>query len=293
MFDADGKPIVEDAPADMSGAPYPLILTGRHSGDYLFKSHLATYGFVTATVRSPKFSYTQNWDLNVIDGPLDFLFALDQLASQPPEGLAGVIDANRAGAAGYSWDGFFSLAVGGVRINPDHYLSQCALAPSLEPPLSDSLMNYYCSLSNKWDKLTAYAGDAMTTSEDGLWQPLTDDRILAVMPMAPDGAWLYGERGLAAVDIPTFILVGTEDTLYDIDASYIYEHLRTAKKYLISYVDKDHMLVEFTEPKRRINHFASAFFGYYLQGREEYGAYFSADFVAQFDDLYWGVYPDE
>jgi hypothetical protein len=40
----------------------------------------------------------------------------------------------------------------------------------------------------------------------------------------------------------------------------------------------------------RIAHFATAFFGYHLQGREDFAEYFSEDFIAQFDDLFWGVY---
>jgi hypothetical protein len=40
----------------------------------------------------------------------------------------------------------------------------------------------------------------------------------------------------------------------------------------------------------RIAHFATAFFGYHLQGREDYAKYFSEDFVAQYDNLAWGVY---
>ena len=35
---------------------------------------------------------------------------------------------------------------------------------------------------------------------------------------------------------------------------------------------------------------SAAFFGYHLQGREDYARYFSEDFVAQFDDLAWGMY---
>ena len=69
-------------------------------------------------VNSPSFSYTAPWNNAVIDGPLDFLFALDVLTSNPPEGLEGILDTDRVGVAGYSSDGFFSLALGGARINP-------------------------------------------------------------------------------------------------------------------------------------------------------------------------------
>ncbi len=39
---------------------------------------------------------------------------------------------------------------------------------------------------------------------------------------------------------------------------------------------------------KRMYHFATAFFGYYLKGREDYSEFFSEDFVSKFDDLAWG-----
>ena len=293
-FNSDNNPITQDAVPDLSGAPYPIILTGPNSGDLLFKSHLASQGFVMVIVRPPGFSYEDPWNLIVIDGPLDFLFALDQLTASPPDGLASLMDTERVGVAGYSWDGFFSLALAGVRIDPENYLSQCAQAPSMEPPLSPRLLDYYCGLSAKWDQFTAYAGEKITSSTDGLWQPLADERIMAVMPMAPDGAWLYGERGLSEVHIPTLIITGTNDDLssYTMETSYIYEHLGSSDRYLISFVNKNHMMVFNSEVGLRMKHFATAFFGYYIQGKEDYKIYFSEDFINNFEDLAWGVYDE-
>lgn len=290
---ADGNLITRDAVPDMSAAPYSLIITDGDGGDTLFQSHLASHGFAMAIVRFPD-DYN-NWDFGVIDHPLDMLFALDQIASNPPEGLENVIDSDNVGVAGYSWGGFYSLALSGVRIDPEYYLSQCVEAPSMEPPLNSFWLNYYCDLSTKWDEFAARAGDAITTSNDGLWQSITDNRIRAVAPLAPDGAWLYGERGLAAVDRPTLIIVGTKDTIssYTMESAYIFEHLGTLDRYLISYIGKDHMMVFSPEPAARMKHFVTAFFGYYLQGRDDYAEYFSEDFIAQIDDLAWGVYPDE
>jgi predicted dienelactone hydrolase len=293
--DIDGKAIVRDAAPDMSNAPYPLILTGTNSGRYLFKSHLASHGFVMVIVHSPGFSYEAPWNNSVIDGPLDFLFALDVLTSNPPEGLDGILDTNRVGVAGYSSDGFFSLALGGARINPEYYFSQCAQASTLDPPLSPFLVEYFCKLSERWDEFSSQVGTEISTVSEGLWQPTTDDRILAIMPMAPDSAWLYGADGLAAINIPSLIIAGTADDLasYELSSCYIYEHLVNSDRILISFIGKRHMMVENKEVISRINHFTVAFFGYYLQGHREYAEYFSEDYVSQFDDLFWGVYPNE
>ena len=291
-YNAENNPITRDAAPDLSGAPYPLILTGPNSGDLLLKSHLASQGFVMVIVRPPGFHYDDIWGEIVIDGPLDFLFALDQLTASPPEGLTGLIDTDRVGVAGYSWDGFFSLALGGAQIDPENYLSQCAQASSLDPPLSPAMQDYYCSLAADWDQFSAYVGDLIPAGPDGLWEPLTDERILAVMPMAPDGAWLYGQRGLAGVQIPTLIITGTEDSIssYVMETAYIYEHLGSSERYLISFIGWGHALVFNADQALRLQHFASAFFGYYLQGREEYQDHFSEGFINQFDDLAWGVY---
>jgi hypothetical protein len=54
-----------------------------------------------------------------------------------------------------------------------------------------------------------------------------------------------------------------------------------------------HMMVAEIAQMDRINHFAAAFFGVYLQGKSEYRGYFSEAFVSQFDDLAWGVYQGE
>ena len=121
-----------------------------------------------------------------------------------------------------------------------------------------------------------------------MWQPLTDARIRAVLPMAGEGWWLFGPAGLASVDRPTLMLVATEDELYPENAR-IFEHLGTPDKALISFVGPDHMMVYDSKMVARMAHFAVAFFGYHLQGRKDLARYFSEDFVAEHGDLAWGV----
>jgi len=292
QLDAQGNVISRDSLPDLGGAPYPLVLTGTNSGYFLFKSHLATYGFVMVIVNSPGFSYTAPWNNSVIDAPLDFLFVLDWLTSNPPEILENVLDTNRVGVAGYSSDGLFSLALGGARVDPEYYLSQCAQAPDMDPPIQPFLIEYYCNLSERWDEFSSQVSPRISTVSDGLWQPTTDDRILAVMPMAPDSGWLYGAKGLATIDIPSMIIAGTADDLvsYKMTSCYVYDHLVNSDRVLISYIGKGHMMVEQSEVISRIDHFAVAFFGYYLQDRKDFARYFSEEFVTQYSDLTWGVY---
>jgi len=288
--DSAGRSIVRDASPDMSGAPYPLILTGSHSGDFLFQSHLASHGFVMAIVRYPD-PIQLYWGFEMIDHPLDMLLSLDWIASNPPQGLEGMVDAQNTGVTGYSSDGSYSLALGGARIDPEFYLMRCGEGAVTVPVFSEQ----WCGLASNWQEFASHAGQDITAPEDGLWQPLSDERIRAVMPMAPNGAWLYGEQGLAAVDKPVLLINGTEDELvpYDLEATYIYEHLGMAPKTLISFVGKQHMMVMDAEPAAQLRHFAVAYFGYYLQGHEEYADLFSEDFISRFSDLAWGVYPGD
>ncbi len=291
--DEYGRLITRDALADTSAAPYPLILVEPNSGEMLFQKHLVSHGYVMAIVRFP--TNYDNWDLGVVDHPRDMVFALEQIAAHPPEGLQGVIDADHAGVTGYSWGGFYALALSGVRIDPEYYLAACEQASLKQPPLEEWYLEYACGLAERWAEFTEHVGEEITASDDGLWQPITDERIRAVLPMAPDGAWLYGERGLASADRPVLLIAPGEDELVPakIETAFILEHLRTPDLGLITFIGKKHMMVWDEEPAARMKHFAAAYFGYYLQGREDYRELFSEEFVARFPDLAWGLVSDE
>ena len=283
---------VQDAPPDLTKAPYPIILSSAKVAA-IFAPHLVSHGFITVGIR--KIDTYEPWDQNLIDQPLDILFALDSIGSHPLDGLDGMLDSNRAGVMGYSFDGYNSLALSGARIDPGFYLEQCSRSASMEPALSEWRIWYFCDLAAKWDQFAAHAGSQITGSNDGLWQPMTDPRILAVMPMAPEGAWLFGERGLATVDRPILIIGATRDGIcpYEMEAVYIFEHLGTPDRFMVSFIGEGHMMIYDSQPVERMKHFATAFFGYYLQGRDEYALYFSEDFVTRYDDLAWGVYSDK
>ncbi|MBN1461926.1 MAG: hypothetical protein JXA57_20540, partial [Armatimonadetes bacterium] len=108
-----------------------------------------------------------------------------------------------------------------------------------------------------------------------------------VMPMACEGWWLFGERGLAAVDRPVLMLAGTEDALYPENA-LIFEHLTTPDKTFISVVGQGHMIIMSTLWSTRLAHFAVAFFGLHLQGRAELAPYLTPEGIADYPDFAWG-----
>ncbi len=281
--------VVKDSEPNFSGAPYPLIISSAKMRGVL-APYLVTHGFVWAGVTEIDSYPHMNFEM--IDQPLDILFALQQIASEPPEALMGMIDSEHVGVIGYSFDGYNTLALSGARIDPQHYLSQC---PNPDATTQASLKGYSAfdfGPAGTWNEYASHAGEAITTSEDDLWQPMTDSRIRAVMPMAGEGWWLFGKRGLAAVDRPTLIIVATEDGLYTENAK-IFEHLGTSDKTLISFLGENHMMIYVRAMQDRMAHFATAFFGYHLQGREDLKYFYSKEYIDQFYDLAWGVYSDE
>ncbi len=285
----------QDAASDESGAPYPLLLTSTIFGNE-FAAHLTSHGFVVAGVDAQEPS--QGFAAWVIGYPLEILSMLDYLAASPPDELDGMLDADHSGALGYSFSGHNTLVLSGARVDPEQYLAKCAQGPVLGPSPSENITieqtyRYFCEMATTWDDFTAQVGTEITAGEDGLWHALSDERIRAAMPMAPDGPWLFGERGLASIDLPILMICGTadsRDTAYIDSCVYAFEHLGTAEKGLISFVDQGHLMVFDSQPKARIKHFITAFFGYHLQGKKEYRDAYSQEFVEQFGDLAWGAY---
>jgi predicted dienelactone hydrolase len=276
-----------EATPDPAGAPYPLLLSSTKMAN-LLAPYLVSRGFAWASVDGID---TYPWmDEEAFQQPLDILFALDDIAARPPAGLEGLVDTERAGAIGYSFDGFNTLAMSGARIDPAYFQAQCPTPDATTAAvLGGRLSSFTCDLADRWDAFAARMGETITTSAGGLWQPLTNPRIRAVMPLAAEGWWLFGERGLAAVDRPTLMLVGTADELYS-ENVLLFEHLGAPDRTLISFVGQNHMaLVSDRAHVARLAHFAAAFFGHHLQGRDGLAWYYSEAFVDQHEDLAWGA----
>ena len=276
----------KDAPPDLSRAPYPVILSSSKVG-FNFANALVSHGFVYVGVN--RIDTYEILDNNLVDQPLDILFALEKVANDPPVWMTGLANTDNAGTLGYSFDGYNSLAVSGARVDPQAYLEHCAGIHSVQPALEAWYIEYLCTLSEDWDAFTAHAGEEITKTEDGLWKPMTDERIKVVMPMSPDGAWLFNQRGLAAVDRPVFFLCAEDEFYAPGEMEYLFKSLGTDEKTGVTFLNRGHMMIYDSVTVSQISHFANAFFGYHLQGREDYEPLFSEDFVNQQNDLAWGV----
>jgi predicted dienelactone hydrolase len=277
---------VADAPPDLSEAPYPLVLSSTKMG-MVFAPHLASYGFIVAGINGQ--DAADHWGPWLTDYPLDIVFALNQIAATPIEGLEGMIDADHAGAMGYSFDGYTSLALSGARVDPQFYRERCGKAASMSPPPPEWWIGYVCDMTGGWDAFVANAGTAITSTDDGLWKAITDPRIKAVIPMAPEGAWLFGDRGLAAADRSILIIAAGDDTIniYDLEAAPIFDQLGAPDRAMISFLGQGHMMVYEAAQTARMRHFAAAFFSTKLQQKEDFAKYMSEEFVAGYKDLAW------
>jgi predicted dienelactone hydrolase len=284
--------IAWDIKPDMSSAPYPVLLCSTTIANE-FATHLVSHGFVVVSVEGQN-SY-DTLGSKLIDYPQEILAALDDVTDNPPAELIGIMETDNVGVFGYSFDGYNALALSGARFDPSYYQKSCSKVESIipeSPTIWTGWIDYMCPGSTDFLTIVGDAGKRLTISEDGLWQPMIDPRIKAAMPMAPEGALLFGERGLNAVNIPILIIGATADEYcpYSVEAVPIYEHIGSQDKSLISFIDQNHMMIFDIIPKAKIEHFLVAFFKYQLMSSQEDAYYFSEEFVNKQPGLFWGVY---
>jgi predicted dienelactone hydrolase len=290
-----GRLALRDAPPDKSGAPYPLIVyshgwTGSPTQLMGTMEHLTSHGYVVA---APQHHDTQPMRFELVDRPLDILVVLDGLAAIAEGDLAGMIDTDNVGLMGYSMGANTVLQMLGLLRDPVQFASWCAEHPDLA--------TWDCNptpLQGPWplDEITAYRDQlGLQNTPDGQWAPFGDARVRAVLAMAPGTFPLTTEDMLASVTTPTLILHGTKDVIVDYEGNAVrtYTHLGTDERYLVTLIDAGHGV--FGTFEKVPQHFASAFFGYYLQGDETYQSYLTPEHLPDWSSptLAWGPYEAE
>jgi len=266
------SPLRIGAIPDLSGAPYPLIVYSHGGGGdntdlSRVLEHLASQGYIVA---APQHHDTDEvyTGIEFVDRPLDIMTVLDALAAITDGDLAGMIDTDNVGLMGWSLGAEASLQMLGLQSDPVHFETWCAEHPEANLDCADVRL----------DLTEAYRAQlGLQTMPDGTWAPFGDERIRAVLVFAPCYFPLTNEATLVSVTTPTMILHATLDNGCDYTGNAVraYTHLGTEDRYLITLVNRDHIIYYIQQPIPQ--HFATAFFGTYLKNDNSYTPYLTPE----------------
>lgn len=273
---------VRDADALKSAGAMPLVIISHgYPGNRYLMSHLgenlASKGYVVASIdhRDSTYQDQDAFASTLYNRPLDQLFVLNQMAILSADAssfLSGMVDADNTGIVGYSMGGY------GLVINLGGGYSDEMVANDIAPPNGLALRH----------------AAANPDFRKGL-----DSRIKAGFAVAPwgmaRGVWTPDD--LKGIEVPTFYLSGSVDATagYETGTRAIYESAIYSDRYLLTYVNAGHsagapipLPVEiqtnedqqgashYTDPvwdsvrmNNIMDHFATAFFDYYLKGKKE------------------------
>ena len=284
MATLSGKAVREAAPlvreANPSGFPLVIISHG-YPGNRFLMSHmgenLASKGFVCVSIDHKDSTYDdqKSFASTLYNRPFDQLFVLNEINRLSKRGsgsfLSGIVDATRTGIIGYSMGGYGVVNV----IGGGYSAASAALATA--PP----------------NKMLTERGAA---SPD--YQKARDPRIKAAIAVAPWGmqGGFWDLDGLKGIRTPVMFVAGSVDDVagYEKGTRAIYQGAVNADRYLLTFLNANHNAAApipapaetyaYSEAQRsypfahyadavwdtaRMNnifdHFATAFFGVYLQ----------------------------
>lgn len=209
-LEAYGHALFEAAP-DTAGGPYPLVIfshgfTGHRTASIYLMEHLASWGFVV--IAPDHIGMTAGEVLNEVDTfypvyyntPVDVSLVIDFAEIATQDGvLAGMIDTNQIASSGHSAGGFAALQAAGAQLDLNNLATLCA----------ESYVSNDCDYAVPFaEEIAALYG--LENPPEGLSPSIADDRIDAIIPLAPDQL-LFGETGLNNVSVPTLYMLGNRD----------------------------------------------------------------------------------
>lgn len=288
-----------DAPPDLSGAPYPLVVVSHgFPGSSLMMSYLtenlASKGYVVVAIAHTDSTYSDvaAFGSTLLNRSLDQWFTIDEMArlnASDDSFLTGMVDADNTGLIGYSMGGYGALNALGAGYN--------GLAANFGPGA-----NYEVLVNGN----EAYA-------------ELVDPRIKAAVLFAPWGGSLaplglgdmslWDEPALANISAPTFWVVGSEDDVSTFDGvKRLFDWSVNSERHLLIYDNALHNTApnpppaiaealgdyeRYADPvwdERRINninqHFVTAFLGLHLKGDEAFADYLMVEVQDSNDGVY-------
>ncbi len=189
LFNADG--VFSDV--DIADGPFPLIVYSHGHRSYAqasgrVVSHLASHGFVVVSPDHMGNLFTDGDRTTPIytQRPADLSASLDAVITNPD--LSASVDPERVLAMGHSFGGYSAFALAGATYDVDGTTPAC---------LDGRDTSEFCT-------------GMVDADVDRLREGFTDDRIDAVMAMAP-GDWRLFKDGLADINVPTLHMTGDID----------------------------------------------------------------------------------
>lgn len=183
------------------------LASNRQTFSYLGE-HLASHGFAVAIVEHDdinlnKFdgflSGTERFPEpnNLIDQPLDVKYVLDKLEreTRTNSSLKNRINLQQVGVVGQSFGGYTSLALAGGKLIADPQAPRCQTED-------------YQSLLLDLSSLAKCTFNEISEVD----YQLKDPRVKAVIALNPM-AKIFGQAGIASIDIPTMLISGTNDLI--------------------------------------------------------------------------------
>jgi predicted dienelactone hydrolase len=256
--------------------------------------HLVSYGYVVAIPQHPGSDTKQAeallkgysreiFDLKeFINRPKDISYAIDELERRNQSEFQGQLDLESVGVAGHSFGGYTALAVAGAEINFDNLEKDCKRQFG---GLDTSLLL----------QCRALALPRQTYS-------FRDRRVSAVFTENPVNSSIFGPAGLSKIEIPVFIAGGNYDpaTPFVFEQVRVFPWLTTPNKYLAMSEGQAHVdfsqldagvqatiesVGHFTLPSPDLiasysNAVSLAFFGTYIEKREDYKLYLQSAYAA-------------
>jgi predicted dienelactone hydrolase len=245
---------LENAPPDATGGPYPLVIFSHGNRGLRFitaylSEHLASQGFVVMSIEyadSAAVTTSVDTDLSNYTRPKDVSWQIDyadQLTGA--EGaLAGLINTEQVAVVGHSYGAYTAEMAAGARWDIRGPTSWCNQYPDIRLPPEFGGYLPLSALCRDWErKLAKQAG--LSPVPEGLWPPMGDARVDAIVPLAPEVVE-FGAESFKDVTVPVLLLAGSKDRamfselpLYQ---TYLYDNLGSAKKALAVFENADHMV---------------------------------------------------
>jgi predicted dienelactone hydrolase len=209
--------------------PVALLSHGLGSRPEDFESvaeHLASYGYVVAIPQHPgsdtqrKQALFKGFSREVFDiddfleRPKDISAVIDELERRNQTEFGGRLDLENVGVAGHSFGAYTALAVAGAEINFDYLESVCD-RPFRGLNISLFLQCRALSLPRQTYQFR-------------------DSRVKAVLAKNPFYSGIFGQKGLAPIQIPVAIVGGKFDpaTPFVLEQVSAFTWLTTPNKYL-------------------------------------------------------------